>query len=102
LPQTQTTPVVFKLTETESEELMRIVAAGNFDSRSSAIRAALGLLYEKHGMLKQTEIQIERERRVHRPIRSKKALQPIARPIVKPMSKAKKRMSASRARKSAV
>jgi len=102
LPHPPTIPITFKLTPTESDELSRVVNVGQFDSRSSAIRAALQLLWEKHGSLKQTDVQIERERRVHPPRASKHAAKPVVKPVVKPLAKAKAKMSATRARKSSV
>jgi len=102
LAKTHEVPIVFKLTATEADELNRCIGAGNYDSRSHAIRVALGLLWQKHGQLKQTEIQIERERAAHPPRSSKIKTKPVVRPVVKPMPLFNKKMSASRRRKSSV
>jgi Arc/MetJ-type ribon-helix-helix transcriptional regulator len=97
-----TVPITFKVTPTERDELLRVVKAASFDSVSNAIRAGLGLLYEKWGMKPQTDLQIEAERKRHKPRFSSVAFEVKPTPVVKELPKPKKHMSAIRARKSSV
>ncbi len=65
---TQVIPV--RLTKTEVEQLDTIADTGIYESRSGAIRAGLGLLYEKHKIDYNTERKIEAERKDHKPRRA--------------------------------
>jgi Arc/MetJ-type ribon-helix-helix transcriptional regulator len=67
-----TGPVNVKLTLTEHVVLNRIVAAGHYESKSAAIRAGLGVIFEKHKITKEEEMRIEKERRFHYPRRSRR------------------------------
>jgi hypothetical protein len=62
-----TQSVQMKLTATERMILNRLVDNHWYESRSAAMRAGLGLLFEKHGLTKAEETQIEHERRMHAP-----------------------------------
>jgi Arc/MetJ-type ribon-helix-helix transcriptional regulator len=62
-----TQPVQVKLTRTERRVLDGLVNKKHYASRSAALRAGLGMLFEKHGMRSTEEAQIERERRMAPP-----------------------------------
>jgi Arc/MetJ-type ribon-helix-helix transcriptional regulator len=62
-----TAVITFKLTPTEVRALNEVTSAGFYPSRSSAVRHALGLLFERHKVSPETDQQIEKERREHRP-----------------------------------
>ena len=98
----KTIVITVKLTVTELAELDRCKTVGGYGSRSSVIRAGLGTVFSKHGILRQTDAQIEGERRKHRP-RGRNVLEAAK---VIPAGKSKKgdpmKMSASRRRKSSV
>lgn len=67
-----TQPVHVKLTETERAFLDNLVQEKRYESRSSAIRAGLGMLFEKHKMPQAMEAEIEKERRRHQPRRRRR------------------------------
>lgn len=64
------TPV--RLTETELAVVDELVRHKNFDSRSSVLRAGLGMLMDQMKIKRTTEIAIECERKRHPPRRNKK------------------------------
>jgi len=59
--------VTLKLTVTEYNALNDLVAWRNYASRSGAIRAAIGLLFDQHKIKKGVDGAIERERRKAKP-----------------------------------
>jgi len=63
----RTTPVCVKLTKTEREFLDKMTAKHGYLSRSSAIRAALGMWMERAAILPHEEMAIERERKASPP-----------------------------------
>lgn len=62
--------VQMKLTTTEYDVLNRIVKNCGFESRSAAMRAALGELFMKEGLTSEEDQRIEAERRWHPPRRA--------------------------------
>lgn len=63
-----TQPVQMKLTAMERRALDRLVENRHYPTRSAALRAGLGLLFDKHGCVTPAEEQvIERERDYHQP-----------------------------------
>ena len=56
-----------KLVGAEVIALDQLVLIGHYGSRSAALRAGLGLLFEKHGLKPEQDKAIEAERRRHRP-----------------------------------
>jgi Arc/MetJ-type ribon-helix-helix transcriptional regulator len=87
---------------TEFDELTRLVATGKFDSFSSVLRAGLGYVARENGQLPQTDLQIERERRMHPP-RFGRPPKPVKiAPVAKNKKGDPKKMSAIRRRKSSV
>jgi Arc/MetJ-type ribon-helix-helix transcriptional regulator len=68
-----TQPVQVKLTFTERHLLDQLVTDGKFESRSAALRAGLGKLFEQWQVSAESDAEIEKERRRHRPRRSKLA-----------------------------
>lgn len=63
----ETFAVNVKLTKTEKFALDTIIESHCFDSRSAALRAGLGLLFEYAKLDKSFDAKIEKERRLHRP-----------------------------------
>jgi Arc/MetJ-type ribon-helix-helix transcriptional regulator len=64
-----TQQIQVKLTATEFRVLSRLIETKFYESRSSAIRAGLGMLFQGH-MTPEEDLQIEKERRHHQPRRS--------------------------------
>lgn len=62
---TRVVPV--KLTPTERAVLDQLVTDGTYDSRSAAIRAALGMLFEHWEIPAELDLAIEHERQQHKP-----------------------------------
>jgi Arc/MetJ-type ribon-helix-helix transcriptional regulator len=65
-----TQPVQVKLTPTERELLDDLVKQRHFESRSAALRAGLGMLFERWKVSADADREIEKERERHRPRRS--------------------------------
>ena len=68
---TTTQPVHLKLTVTERIVLDRLVRNKWYETRSAALRAGLGMLFDKHKITKEEEQAIERERMRNPPRRGR-------------------------------
>lgn len=63
----RTTVISLKLTETELRTLDQVVKENFFGSRSSALRSAMGLLFDNNKVSSETDRQIEIERMKSKP-----------------------------------
>lgn len=75
IPAGETKIVPVKLTPTERATLDKIVYDAVYASRSSAMRAALGLLFDLHKVDAEADRRIESERRLHLPRGNRKQRQ---------------------------